>query len=116
RAYIMWSRLITPDGVSIALASPTTDFSGKTGVAGDVNTHFFARFGSAILMSVVDLFSAIGNASVVISGGSNAASVAAQRDSQIPPTITVPQGTPIRVFTARDLDFSTVDASEVAKK
>lgn len=116
RAYILWSRLITPDGVSIALASPTTDFSGKTGVAGDVDTHFFARFGSAILMSVVDLFSAIGGASVVISGGSNAASVAAQRDSQIPPTITVPQGTPIRVFTARDLDFSTVNGPEMSKK
>lgn len=117
RAYILWSRLITPDGVSIGLGSPTTDFSGRTGVAGDVDTHFFARFGSALLLSVVDVFSAIGHAGVVISGGgSSAASVVAQKDSQIPPTITVPQGTPIRVFTARDLDFSTVDGSEIAKK
>jgi type IV secretory pathway VirB10-like protein len=28
----------------------------------------------------------------------------------------VPQGTPIRVFTARDLDFSTVDGSEMTQK
>jgi type IV secretion system protein VirB10 len=116
RAYILWSRLIRPDGISVALASPATDFSGKTGIAGDVDTHFFARFGSSILLSVVDLFTALGSASVVISGGSSAASVVAQKDMQIPPTITVPQGTPIRVFTARDLDFSTVDNSELAQK
>lgn len=118
RAYILWSRLVRPDGISVALASPTTDFSGKTGIAGDVDTHFFARFGSAILLSVVDLFSAFGSAgaSVVVSGGTSAASVAAQKDSQIPPTITVPQGTPIRVFTARDLDFRAAASLEVAAK
>ena len=40
--------------------------------------------------------------------GQGAASVAAQQDSQIGPTIRVRQGEPIRVFTARDLDFSQV--------
>jgi type IV secretion system protein VirB10 len=116
RLYILWSRLIRPDGVSVALASPTTDFSGKTGIAGDVDTHFFARFGSAILLSVVDLFAAVGSASVIISGGTSPASVVAQQDSKIPPTITVPQGTPIRIFTARDLDFSTVGDAEMSQK
>ena len=115
RAYVLWSRLIRPDGVSVALGSPATDFAGNSGLAGDVDTHFFARFGSAVMLSVVDLFAAIGSAAVVISGSSqSAASVAAQRDGQIPPTIRVPQGSPIRVFTARDLDFSTVAAVAAA--
>jgi type IV secretion system protein VirB10 len=47
---------------------------------------------------------------VVVSGGQSAASVAAQNDTKIAPTVRVPQGQPIRVFTARDLDFATADA------
>ncbi|MFT3816325.1 MAG: TrbI/VirB10 family protein [Rubrivivax sp.] len=108
RAYLLWSRLLRPDGVSLALASPATDFAGNTGLAGEVDTHFIERFGSAVMLSVVDLFAAIGTATAIISGTQSAAAVAAQRDGQIPPTIRVPQGTPIRVFVARDLDFSTV--------
>lgn len=115
RAYVLWSRLIRPDGASIALASPATDFAGNTGLAGEVDTHFFARFGSAILLSVVDVLAAVGSASVVISGSQSAAAVAVQRDAQIPPTIKVPQGSPIRVFTARDLDFASVTREAAGK-
>ena len=38
----------------------------------------------------------------------NVATVALQKDIDIPPTITVPQGQAIRVFVSRDLDFSDV--------
>jgi len=107
RVYIVWQRLIRPDGLTIALASPAIDFSGRTGLGGEVDGHFLKRFGSAALLSVVGGLSAIGNPSVVLSGGQSAASVAAQRDTQIPPTIRVPQGQPIRIFTARDLDFGS---------
>ena len=110
RAYVMWTRLIRPDGVSVALASPAVDESGQTGLAGKVDSHFMKRFGSALLLSVVGTASTLasGGAGMILSGGESAASVAAQRDGQIPPTIKVRQGQPIRVFTARDLDFSTV--------
>jgi len=112
RAYVIWSRLIRPDGVSIALGSPAVDFSGESGLTGKVDSHFFKRFSSAVLLSVVGGLSSIaGNASVIVSGGQSAASVAAERDTNIAPTVKVLQGQPIRVFTARDLDFSTASAA-----
>ena len=109
RAYLMWTRLVRPDGGSIALASPAADFSGQAGIGGQVNSHFFSRFGSSILLSILGGAGtlATGGASTVIVGGAgqSAASVAAQRDGSRPPTIKVRQGEPIRVFTARDLIF-----------
>ncbi|OYQ31681.1 hypothetical protein CHU95_21330 [Niveispirillum lacus] len=108
RVYVLWTRLIRPDGVSVALASPAISQDGKSGLSGDVDTHFVERFGSATMLSVVGALSAIGNAALILSGSQSAASVAAQRDSQIPPTIRIDQGQPIRVFVARDLDFSLV--------
>lgn len=110
RAYVIWTRLIRPDGVSVNIASPAVGFAGETGLAGKVNTHFFERFGSAMLLSVVGGLSALGgNAGVIIAGGGQSAAAAAVGQSgQIGPTVRVRQGQPIRVFTARDLDFSRV--------
>jgi type IV secretion system protein VirB10 len=111
RAYVLWTRLLRPDGVSIALGSPATDFSGRNGLSGKVDTHFGKRFGSAILLSLIGASGQAiggGGSSVVIAGPQQAAQATAQRDMNIPPTVRVNQGTPIRIFTARDLDFSTV--------
>ncbi len=110
RAYVIWTRLIRPDGVSVNIGSPAIGFSGETGLAGKVNSHFFERFGSAMLLSVVGGLSAIGgNAGVIIAGGGQSAAAAAVgQNGQIGPTVRVRQGEPIRVFTARDLDFSKV--------
>jgi type IV secretion system protein VirB10 len=105
----MWTRLIRPDGVSVALESPAVDYSGQAGIGGQVNSHFFSRFGSAILLSILGGAGtlATGGASTVIVGGAgqSAASVAAQHDGNRSPTIKVRQGEPIKVFTARDLIF-----------
>ncbi|SEN78017.1 type IV secretion system protein VirB10 [Sphingomonas gellani] len=113
RAYVMWTRLIRPDGVTVQLASPAIEFSGASGLTGEVNSHFMKRFGAAGLLSVIGGLGALatGGTSLVLSGGSSAASVAAQRDAQIPPTIRIGVGQPIRVFTARDLDFSIANGS-----
>ena len=110
RAYVIWTRLIRPDGASVNLASPAVGFDGTTGLQGQVKSNFFQRFGSAMLLSVVDGLTAIatGGTSIVLGGGSSAAAAAAQQDGQIGPTVRVRQGEPIRVFTARDLDFSQV--------
>jgi len=110
RAYVIWTRVIRPDGVSVNLGSPAIEFGGETGLKGKVNSHFFERFGSAMLLSVVGSLSTVatGGASVIVGGGQSAASAAVQSGSSIGPTIRVRQGEPIRVFTAKDLDFSTV--------
>jgi type IV secretory pathway VirB10-like protein len=117
RAFVIWSRLLTPEGVSIALASPGTDLLGRGGLNGEVNTHFFHRFGAAILLSVISggveaLANQASGGNAIIIGSpqqaTNVASIALQKDIDIPTTITVPQGQAIRVFIARDLDFSDV--------
>ncbi len=113
RAYVIWTRLIRPDGVSVNLASPAIGFDGTTGLAGKVSGNsFFKRFGSAMLLSVVGGVGSLatGGAAGVLIGGasSSAAATAAQQDGQRSPTVRVRQGEPIRIFTARDLDFSSV--------
>ncbi|MFY7746309.1 MAG: TrbI/VirB10 family protein [Erythrobacter sp.] len=112
RAYVIWTRLIRPDGVSVSLASPAVGFDGATGLEGDVNSHFLKRFGSGLLLSVVGGLGAIatgGVGGVIVAGGAQgAANSAVQAQGQISPTIRVRMGEPIRVFTARDLDFSSV--------
>ncbi len=112
RAFVVWSRLIRPDGVSIALGSPVMDESGQTGLSGKVDRHFLQRFGGAMLLSVVSALPGAlvggGSTALVINSGSDAtgaASQALQGDARIAPTVRVPLGTPIQVFAARDLVF-----------
>ncbi len=119
RAFVVWSRIITPQGVTIDVASPAADRLGRGGLEGDVDTHFFRRFGASILLSVVGAGSqalanaaAGGNNTTLVIGSpaqaSQVASDALQRQTQIADTIRVPQGVPVQVFVARDLDFGGV--------
>ena len=117
RALIVWSKLVRPDGVTIAIASPVADTLGRAGVRGKVNSHFLERFGAAILQSTLDvgvgLASRLGNnnSSVVLAlpGASSALSQPLSQNAQIAPTLRVRQGTSISVFVARDLDFTAVE-------
>jgi type IV secretion system protein VirB10 len=115
RAFIVWTRLTRPDGVTVSLGSPVTDPLGRAGLGGKVDSHFLKRFGSAILLSVVQsglgLLQQGGNDVVVRTAddAKSVAGIALQRDINIPPTVKVAQGTAIRIFIARDLDFSGTD-------
>lgn len=114
RAFVIWTRVLRSDGVSVQLGSPLVDPLGTAGVGGSVNTHFLKRFGSAILLSVItsglDYLVNKNSAAQLIVGSpqqaNQLASVALQRQIDIPPTIRIAQGTPVRVFVARDLDFA----------
>jgi len=115
RALIQWTRLIRPDGVTVALDSPASDPLGRAGVKGKVNSHFLERFGDALLQSVLDV--GVGVASnaatsgtvVVALPGGGQQRVSAQPNQQVQRTLTVKHGTSVSVFVARDLDFSTVE-------
>lgn len=115
RAFVIWTRLLRSDGVSVELGSAATDPLGTAGLGGKVNSHFLRRFGAATLLSVITagldylVTTAQSAGSVNVGSSSQAtqlAGVALQRDIDIPPTIKVPQGTPVRVFVAKDLDFA----------
>ncbi|MGZ3297681.1 MAG: type IV secretion system protein VirB10, partial [Asticcacaulis sp.] len=112
RAFIIWDRLIRPDGLSVQLASPATDDLGQAGSSGSVDNHFVTRFGASILLSIVNGLAAglSKSASTIVIGSStqatSVANQALQANVNVPPTIKVPQGTPIEVFAARDLDFA----------
>jgi type IV secretion system protein VirB10 len=116
RVFILWTRVIRPDGVSIAIASPAVDDLGRGGVTGKVNRHFLQRFGGAILMSVLTggittLANSVNDGSTIIVGTAGQATQLAGEatgSSQIPPTIVTAQGSPVRIFVARDLDFTKV--------
>jgi type IV secretion system protein VirB10 len=115
RAFVVWSRILTPDGISIDVGSPSTDELGRGGLEGETDSHFFQRFGSAILLSVMSAGltalanGASDNSTVVVTSPDQAnqvAGIALQKQIDIPVTVRVPQGTPLQVFVTRDLDFS----------
>ena len=119
RVFVIWNRVLRQDGVSINIGSMGTDDLGRSGLAGDLDTHFFERFGSSILLSLIDAGLQIGvsslgdqnSATVALESGSDfskSAEIALENSIAIPPTIRVDQGKRIKVFVAKDLDFSEV--------
>ncbi len=115
RVFVQWQKLTRPDGVQIALDSPAADPLGRSGIGGKVNTHFWARFGNALLQSSLDIGvglatrSAGGDTVVLGLPGSTQTLIQPQGAETYKPTITVKHGTSVSVFVARDLDFSTVE-------
>jgi len=53
RIFVVWTRLLREDGVSVQLGSIGTDDLGRAGQAGFVDQHYVERFGASILLSVV---------------------------------------------------------------
>ncbi|ELC3210117.1 type IV secretion system protein VirB10 [Vibrio parahaemolyticus] len=117
RLFVLWDRIKTPHGIVIDLASPATDSLGAGGVDGYVETHFWQRFGGAMMLSLVDDFAAY----VATNGGKNVnnfenssdtaqnmAAEALKHTINIPPTFYKNQGERVGIVVARDLDFSTV--------
>lgn len=54
RLFVLWTRVKTPNGVIIEVNSPATDPLGGAGAEGYVDTRFWTRFGTGLLLSVVD--------------------------------------------------------------
>lgn len=119
RIFIMWNRVVLPDGVSVDINSPDTDQIGQSGEPADyINRHFWSRFGESVLLSILSA----GVSNVDVQGGDQYNSAQAYRiavaDSlqqsaagtleqtiSTKPTLVRYQGANINVFIAHDLSF-----------
>ena len=122
RLFVLWERARTPAGVVVYPNSPGTDPLGGGGLEGEIDTHFWERFGAAILISLIDDVAALtlqarqvrGDNNTVVSfpstqaAGQRMAEKALEPTVNIPPTLYKHHGDPIGIFVARDLDFSKV--------
>ena len=120
RLFVLWTRIKTPGGIVISLDSPGADTLGRSGYAGHVNSHFWQRFGAAILMSFIkDSMTIIANSA---GSGTNNTHIYGSSDSgaariiekmlestvNMAPTLVINAGESIRIMVARDLDFSGI--------
>lgn len=118
RVFIVWQRIVRPDGTDIVLDSPGTDQLGRSGNEGDVDNHFFQIFGTAAVLSILG----VGTATVgvnpqdqnnsasqyragVAENFNRTASSVLDQNLSIKPTITLNQGTQVKIFVSRDLIF-----------
>ncbi|KND60583.1 Inner membrane protein of type IV secretion of T-DNA complex, TonB-like, VirB10 [Candidatus Burkholderia verschuerenii] len=123
RVFVAWQRIETPQGVIVDLDSPGTDSLGAAGEPGYVDTHFWQRFGGAIMLSVLgDAGEAAiayaqnsrsgGNTNIGLGNTQNTtnemATEALRNTINIPPTLYKNQGDRVSIFIARDLDFNSV--------
>lgn len=117
RLMVIWDRLRTPSGIIIDLNSFGTDSLGGSGLSGKINHQYAKRFGSAILLSIIDdsLSSLSNNQNNITNNiqntqqqGRNIAEQALSNSINIAPILYKNQGEHINIFVAHDLDFSDV--------
>ncbi|CAZ15840.1 type IV secretion system protein VirB10 [Xanthomonas albilineans] len=124
RMAILWTRAETPNGVIIDLNSAASDELGRPGVSGEIDNHFWDRFGAAIMLSLLNDASAFmiareqnngtgsNNTTIAfpntVNGTQNIVGDVLKQTIDIPPTLTKNQGANISIYVARDLDFHSV--------
>ncbi|MFC3279538.1 type IV secretion system protein VirB10 [Xanthomonas fragariae] len=124
RMAILWTRAETPNGVIIDLNSAASDELGRPGVNGEIDNHFWDRFGAAIMLSLLNDASAFmiareqnngtgsNNTTIAfpntVNGTQNMVGDVLKQTIDIPPTVKKNQGANISIYVARDLDFRSV--------
>ena len=53
RIFVLWTQIQTPKGVRVNIDSPATDALGGSGMAGEIDFHWWARFGNALLFTLI---------------------------------------------------------------
>ncbi len=117
RVLFAFQRLIMPNGEGFDLpAAQGSDLAGASGITGDVDNHFFQMFVSSLFIAwTADKVAQPSN--VNIYGGQapqspagevlvDVAKTVLERQKNIPPTITVDQGTRINIEVKQDMEFS----------
>lgn len=129
RIFVVWTRLITTTGLSLQLGSEGVDSLGQAGMEADqVNRHFWERFGTASLLSIIGAGAANlndsdqmqANASPsyregLVNSFSQSASQSLGQDENIAPTLKTYQGKPIDVFLSRDLRMDNTSTQNQQK-
>jgi type IV secretion system protein VirB10 len=128
RVMVIWERILLPDNQTVTINSFGADAIGQSGIAGNVDSHFFERFGSAALISVIGIAPAVGTAALTNKNDQNsnnnntatttntlASAISQNMSSSLggvigdylrhPPTIGVHQGANVTIFVDRDLEI-----------
>jgi len=127
RVLVAMNSLITPSGGEIALGGMTlSDGLGRSGVPGDLHTHFFERMGIAFLMGleademdrlsniqtvVQSPYGASGSQQGISSGGQIVVSAANEQIKEmfaLGPNITVPPGVVVSLMTSQGIDIPPI--------
>jgi type IV secretion system protein VirB10 len=115
RLFVLWTEARTPTGVIVPLASPGTDELGRSGLTGQIERHWWQRFGAAILVSIINGVvqgaTQRGSGGTLIynpSGATDVMTEVLKGSMNIAPTIEKPSGDRIQVLVARDVDFRGV--------
>lgn len=120
RVGIIWQRCETPQHVMVPLSSDAADFLGRPGIPGQVDNHFWDRFGAAIALTLItDIGPYLiatrqggdNNTTVsfpTITGPKDVMSEVLKSTVNIPPTITRPHAAQILIYLAGDVDFRDV--------
>lgn len=120
RLFAVMTRIETPQGCLVRIRAPAADALGQAGLDGEIDSHFWQRFGGYLAVAFIDTamqaavlgaVNAIGRSSGGISffqfqnAGRQGASGAFQDDMNIPPTLYRNQADPIVVVAAQDIDM-----------
>lgn len=122
RLFIIWNRIITPQGISIMINSPGADSLGQAGMGADaIDSHFLKIFGTASLLSIIGASAATNgvnnydqpnSANMYRQGIAQAFQQSAQtvlnQNLNIKPTLHIYQGDDVNVFVAQDVDLYDV--------
>lgn len=114
RLFVLWTRALTPRGITISLGSPAADSLGRSGLPGGVDTQFWSRFGLGLVISVLEDASNIAGRSLA-GNGSNTTQVPSttgqtvlEQTMQVKPILKKNQGDTAAIFVAKDFDFRSV--------
>lgn len=118
RLMFAFSRIVLPNGVSFDLpGNKGQDQMGVSGIEGDVNNHYFARFTSGFLIAyLADRLEGKSTQPVTNIGATGPSTAAGQvlselakadlaRTSDMPATIKIEEGTRINVQVSADMEF-----------
>ncbi|HCW3116832.1 VirB10/TraB/TrbI family type IV secretion system protein [Citrobacter amalonaticus] len=131
RIFVLWTELRTPEPGSLQIPLTNTDATGQlgeAGISGWIDSHFWERFGNALMLSTVqDVAAAAADAAPgkdrntdytenTRAATAEMAKTTLENSINIPPTMYLNQGDVIGIMTGTDIDFSSVYQLRLKKR